>query len=271
MAMKVEIIVEHHIQRFVNKVVIITGGAGGIGLATAIRLAAEGAKIALVDITEEGLETAEAAILAKVPGAEVITCVADVSNEEHVKAYVKDTLDTFGSIDGFFNNAGIDGKRFPLPEYTPEEFERVMSINSTGVFLGLKHVLEHMDKQGSGAIVNTASIGGIRGWSSQYGYIASKHAVVGMTRAAAAEFAGKGVQINAVAPGGIKTPMAADAMEMLNPEDPAAAEREFTSRIPARRMGMPEEVAGAVAFLLSEDASFINGQILLVDGGQTCQ
>lgn len=146
-----------------------------------------------------------------------------------------------------------------------------MTINSTGVFLGLKHVLEQMEKQGSGAIVNTASIGGILGWSSQYGYIASKHAVVGMTRAAAAEFACKGLQINAIAPGGIKTPMAADAMAKLNPEDPSAAERQFASRIPARRMGTPEEIAGAVAFLLSEDAAFINGHILLVDGGQTCQ
>lgn len=261
----------HHIQRFVDKAVIITGGAGGIGLTTAVRLASEGTKIALVDITEEGLEAAKRKILETVPDAEVITCVADVSKEEDVKAYVADTLEAFGSIDGFFNNAGIDGKRFPLPEYTPEEFERVMTINSTGVFLGLKHVLEQMEKQGSGAIVNTASIGGILGWSSQYGYIASKHAVVGMTRAAAAEFACKGLQINAVAPGGIKTPMAADAMKKLNPDDPEAAERQFASRIPARRMGTPEEIAGAVAFLLSKDAAFINGHILLVDGGQTCQ
>ncbi|MDO5701491.1 MAG: glucose 1-dehydrogenase [Bowdeniella nasicola] len=260
-----------HIHRFDNKAVIITGGAGGIGLYTAIRLASEGAKVALVDVAEEGLKKAKKQLLESVSGAEVITCVADVSNEDDVKAYVAATLEAFGSIDGFFNNAGIDGKRFPLPEYTPEEFERVMTINSTGVFLGLKHVLEQMEKQGSGAIVNTASIGGILGWSSQYGYIASKHAVVGMTRAAAAEFACKGLHINAVAPGGIKTPMAADAMRKLNPEDPEAAERQFAAGIPAGRMGTPDEIAGVVAFLLSEDAAFINGQILVVDGGQTCQ
>lgn len=261
----------HHNQRFTDKAIIITGGAGGIGIATAIRLASEGAKIALVDLAEDGLQKAKEELLSAVPDTQVITCVADVSNEEDVKAYVADTIKAFGSIDGFFNNAGIDGKRFPLPQYTPQEFERVMTINSTGVFLGLKHVLEQMEKQGSGAIVNTASIGGILGWSSQYGYIASKHAVVGMTRAAAAEFACKGLQINAVAPGGIKTPMAADAMRQLNPEDPSAAERQFAARIPARRMGTPEEIAGAVAFLLSEDAAYINGQILLVDGGKTCQ
>ncbi|MDO5722661.1 MAG: glucose 1-dehydrogenase [Actinomycetaceae bacterium] len=261
----------HHIYRFEDKAVIITGGAGGIGLSTAIRLAEEGAKITLVDISEEGLAKAKQQLLEEVPGAEVLTCVADVSNEDDVKAYVAATVEAYGAIDGFFNNAGIDGKRFPLPDYTPEEFERVMTINSTGVFLGLKHVLEQMAKQGRGAIVNTASIGGILGWSSQYGYIASKHAVVGMTRAAAAEFACKGLQINAVAPGGIKTPMAADAMRQLNPDDPSAAERQFAARIPAKRMGTPEELAGAVAFLLSEDAAFINGHILLVDGGQTCQ
>ncbi|MGQ4537620.1 glucose 1-dehydrogenase [Dermabacteraceae bacterium P7074] len=258
-------------KRFEGKAVVITGGAGGIGLSTALRLASEGAKLTLVDISEDGLATAKQQVLENSPQAEVLTYAADVSNEEHVKGYVSATLEAYGSIDGFFNNAGIDGKRFPMDDYTAEEFERVMKINSTGVFLGLKHVLAQMEKQGSGAVVNTASIGGLRGWSSQYGYIASKHAVVGMTQAAAVEFAAKGIQVNAVAPGGIKTPMAAEAMAKLNPEDPAAAERQFTARVPAKRMGTPEEIAGAVAFLLSEDAGFINGHVLLVDGGQTCQ
>ncbi|MDO5746697.1 MAG: glucose 1-dehydrogenase [Actinomycetaceae bacterium] len=256
-------------RRFEGKAIIITGAAGGIGLSTAIRLAQEGAGLTLVDINDKALDQAKNTLLKQVPDAGVIvTCAANVADEKEVINYVTTSVKKFGKIDGFFNNAGIDGKRMPLEDYSVEEFDRVMAINASGVFYGLKYVVEQMKKQGFGSIVNTASIGGLRGWGHQYGYVTSKHAVIGLTKATAVEFGPNNITVNAIAPGGIKTPMAEEAMRRLNPDDPEAAEREFAAAVPAKRMGTPEEIAAAVAFLLSEEASFINGHVLVVDGGQ---
>lgn len=262
---------EQHTRRFDDKVVIVTGGAGGIGEATLARLVREGAAVTIVDLTQDALDAAKSRVLEAHPDARILTCAADVSNEGDVACYVKATLDEFGYIDGFFNNAGIDGARTDLGSFSRDDFDKVLAINVTGVFLGLKHVLPVMKERGSGAVVNTASIGGVIGWARQYGYVASKHAVLGLTKGAASEFGPAGIRVNAIAPGGIKTPMAAHAMARLNPDDPDAAERQFASGIPLGRMGHPNEVAGTVAFLLSADAGFINGHTLVVDGGQTVQ
>ena len=185
---------------FTDKVVLITGGGSGLGRATALAVAAEGAKLALVDVSEKGLAETQSAVLAVAPAAELILITADVSDEAQVAAYVAKTVETFGRIDGFFNNAGIEGKQNPTEVYNSDEFAKVLSINLSGVFFGLKHVLAVMKTQNSGHVVNTASVGGIRGIGNQSGYAAAKHGVVGLTRNSAVEYGEFGITINAVAP-----------------------------------------------------------------------
>lgn len=261
----------YDMRRFVDKTVIITGAAGGIGLAAAERLAAEGANLTLVDMTGDGLARAKEKILVNHPETKILLVEADVTKEYQVRAYVDKTVGEFGAIDGFFNNAGIDGGQYPLADYTKDLFDKVVDINLDGVFLGLKYVLQQMVAQGHGRVVNTASIGGLMGWPHQYGYVASKHAVAGLTKATAGEMGPKGITINAIAPGGVKTAMAIEAMRTINPEHPEEAEAAFAARVPLKRMALPEEIAAVAAFLLSEDASYINAQIIAVDGGQISQ
>ncbi len=193
--------------RFTDRVVLITGGGSGLGRATAVRLATEGAALSLVDVSAEGLEATKTAVLDAAPEAQVITTVADVSDEAQVEAYVAATTERFGRIDGFFNNAGIEGKQNPTESFTAAEFDKVVSINLRGVFLGLEKVLGVMREQGSGMVVNTASVGGIRGIGNQSGYAAAKHGVVGLTRNSAVEYGQYGIRVNAIAPGAIWTPM----------------------------------------------------------------
>ncbi|XYX71402.1 SDR family NAD(P)-dependent oxidoreductase [Clavibacter nebraskensis] len=168
--------------RFTDKVVLITGGGSGLGRAAAVRLAAEGARLALVDISEGGLAATAEAVRAASPDAEILTVLADVSQESDVEVYVGQTVERFGRIDGFFNNAGIEGRQNLSEDFTAAEFDRVVAINLRGVFLGLEKVLAVMRGQGSGMVVNTASVGGIRGVGNQSGYAAAKHGVVGLTR-----------------------------------------------------------------------------------------
>ncbi|WP_417365619.1 glucose 1-dehydrogenase [Glutamicibacter arilaitensis] len=256
-------------QRFEGKSVIVTGAGSGLGRASALQLAAEGAKLTLVDLNETGLQETESEIRAVVPEAEIQLVTANVANEDEVIAYVARAKETFGSIDGFFNNAGIEGKQNLTEEFGAEEFNKVVSINLNGVFFGMQHVLKVMREQGSGAIVNTASVGGIRGVGNQSGYAASKHGVVGLTRNSAIEYGQYGVQINAIAPGAIMTPMVEGSLKQIDPENWESVGQAFVEPNPMKRFGKPEEVAKLVAFLLSGDSGFINAAVIPIDGGQS--
>jgi len=186
-----------------------------------------------------------------------------------VKSYVEETVRAFGRIDGLYNNAGIEGRQAGITEYDLSVFKKVIEINLMGVYYGLRHVLPVMQKQGYGRIVNVASVGGIRGVLNQMPYVASKHAVTGMTKNAALEFGRYGILTNAIAPGAILTPMVAEAFKQVNPQDPKAAETEYAQRNPTRRLGQPAEVAKVVAFLLSRENGYVSGQTIAIDGGES--
>lgn len=254
---------------FDGKSIIITGAAMGLGLATAKTVAERGANLTLVDYNEEALNKAKEEILGIAPNAKILTITADVSNEDAVKNYVDKTVSEYGKIDGFYNNAGIEGKQAPITEYDIEVFKKVIDINLMGVYYGLKYVIPAMQKNGGGKIVNVASVGGIRGVINQMPYVASKHAVSGMTKNAAIEYGKENIFTNAIAPGAILTPMVAEAFKQVNAADPAAAEKEYAQRNPTRRLGKPEEVGKLVAFLLSDDCQYVNGQTIAIDGGES--
>ncbi|MGE7661255.1 SDR family oxidoreductase [Peribacillus sp. NPDC097197] len=255
--------------RFDDKVVLITGAGSGLGQASALQVAKEGAKLSLVDVKSDSLETTEKLIHEAVPKAEVHLITADVSKEGDVKKYVDETVDRFGRIDSFFNNAGIEGKQNLTEDYGIDEFRRVVGVNLNGVFFGMKYVLEVMKKQKFGTIVNTASVGGIRGVGNQSGYAASKHGVVGLTRNSGIEYGQYGISIKAIAPGAIMTPMVEASLKQMGGENWEAAGKEFVSVNPMKRFGKPEEVGYLVAFLLSEQATFINAAVIPIDGGQS--
>lgn len=256
-------------KRFEGKVVVITGGAMGLGKATAVEIAREGGKLVLVDMNAEALEATKGELEAEFPGVEVLNVVANVADEAQVKGYVDAAVAKFGRIDGFYNNAGIEGRQAAMAEYDMDVFKRVIDVNLMGVYYGLRYVIPVMVAQGGGHIVNTASVGGLRGVINQAPYVASKHAVSGMTKQAAIEYATKGINVNAIAPGAIFTEMVAGAFKQIDPENPEAAAAAFASGNPTKRLGQPSEVGKVVAFLLSDDASYVNAQTLAIDGGQT--
>lgn len=254
---------------YTNKVIIITGGGSGLGRAAAVSIAKQGGKLVLVDMNKDGLEESKTEILAVASDTQIETVEANVTNEEDVKNYVNFTVEKFGKIDGFFNNAGIEGKQNLTENYATDEFEKVINVNLNGVFYGMKYVLKVMKEQGYGSIVNTASVGGIRGIGNQSGYAASKHGVVGLTRNSGIEYGEFGISINAIAPGAIMTPMVEGSLRQIGGEDWEAVGKEFVSVNPMKRFGKPEEVGNLVVFLLSDAAKFINASVIPIDGGQS--
>ncbi|MFA9189466.1 SDR family oxidoreductase [Flavobacterium sp. FBOR7N2.3] len=252
-----------------NEVMIITGAAMGLGYAAAEELAKKGANLVLVDYNEESLNKAVAQLEKKYSEIKIITVKADVSNEEDVKKYVAAAVKEFGRIDGLYNNAGIEGKQASITEYDIAIFKKVIDINLMGVYYGLRHVIPVMQKQKYGRIVNVASVGGIRGVINQMPYVASKHAVSGMTKNAAIEYGKDGILTNAIAPGAILTPMVAEAFKQVNPKDPKAAEEEYAKHNPTRALGDPKDVGKLVAFLISKDNGYVSGQTIAIDGGES--
>lgn len=252
--------------RFTDKVAIVTGGGGGIGRATALRLAGEGASIVAVDLPGDALTEAADAIEAA--GGTAIAVAADVTNAEEVAGYVEQASARFGGVDILFNNAGIEGVVTPLDVYPDDMFDQVLSVNVKGVWLGMKHVADAMRRRGGGVIINTASVAGLSGTPNLVAYGASKHAVVGMTKTAAIEFAPAGIRVNAVCPAPIETRMMRSIEAGAMPDDPESMKKVVTETLPLGRYGEPEEVAALVAFLASEDATYITGGIYPIDGGR---
>ncbi|WP_079506037.1 SDR family NAD(P)-dependent oxidoreductase [Mesobacillus jeotgali] len=255
--------------KFDGKVVVITGAAGGIGKATAKKLAEQGAKLALVDLNLEAVEQVVSEI--GLDDSRAIALQANVAKEEDVKAYVEATIEKFGRIDGFFNNAGIEGITANVEDYPTDTFDLVLNVNVKGAFLGLKYIVPVMKKQGAGSIVNTASGAGLIRSPGFVGYNSSKHAVIGMTKVVALEAAPFGVRVNVVAPGVINTRMMRQIEKNTVPEDAEGARKAFGSAVPMGRYGEAEEVANVAIFLLSDDASYVSQSIYTVDGGQINQ
>ncbi len=202
---------------------------------------------------------------------EVLTVVADVTKEEDVEKYVKETVDHFGKIDIFFNNAGIVGKTAPIVEQDVEEFDKVMNVNARGVFLGLKHVLKVMTKQGNGSIINTSSVAGLMAWEGISPYVASKHAVAGLTKIAALEGAPYGVRVNSIHPAPVETMMMRQLEAGYNPDDPDAAKKGVEQLIPLGRYADPQDIANLVLFLASDESEFISGAQYRIDGGMAAK
>ncbi len=248
-----------------GKVVLVTGGSTGIGRASSLVFAREGATVVVADINLAAGEGTACAI--RDSGGQAVFIAADVSKRGDVETLVNRAVGLYGRLDCAFNNAGIAGAiGSAVHDYSEDAWDRVMGINLKGVWLCLKYEIQQMLKQGGGAIVNTASIWGLVGAPGASAYVASKHGVVGLTRAAALEYATRGIRINAVNPGTIRTPIL-DPFIAADPE----FESMITARHPIGRIGMPEEVAEAVVWLCSDAASFVVGQNLPVDGGYTTQ
>jgi NAD(P)-dependent dehydrogenase (short-subunit alcohol dehydrogenase family) len=251
---------------FDGKVALVTGAGSGIGRASALAFAREGARVVVSDINPEGGAETVRAIEAVKGQARFVA--ADVSNEAQVEALMAGCLEAFGRLDFAHNNAGIAEPPTPMHDVEQSSFERVLSVNLIGVWLCLKHEARLMLRQGSGAIVNTASLAGLIGFPMHVAYSASKHAVVGITRTAALEYAQLGIRVNAVCPAFIQTPM----IEGLTDEGVPRMDLERLARMqPMGRLGTPEEVAESVVWLCSESASFITGIALPIDGGATAR
>jgi NAD(P)-dependent dehydrogenase (short-subunit alcohol dehydrogenase family) len=250
---------------FENKVALVTGAAMGIGLAAAKAFAEAGASVVLADCDEQAVIAAAKALAEK--GYKTLAIACDVSDDKQVEVMVQKTVSTFGSLDAAYNNAGVQNELAGAAKQTRDDFDRVTGINLRGVWSCMKYELQQMEKQGSGAIVNCSSIGGILGGAQRGTYHAAKHGVIGLTKSAALEYASKGIRINTVCPGLIDTPMSGRMI--------AAGQKEaldsMLKMVPVGRTGRPEEIANAVVWLCSDSASLVVGHTLVVDGGYNIQ
>ena len=246
---------------FSGKAALVTGAAAGMGLATAKAFAEAGAAVVLADFKEEAVKAEAQKLVAA--GHKAIGVRCDVSDDAQVAAMVDRTVDEFGRLDAAFNNAGVMARIAPTADSTREDWDRVIGINLRGVWSCMKHELRQMERQGSGAIVNNASVGALTGNPGIASYIASKHGVVGLTRTAALEYVRKGIRVNAVNPGLIDTQVARD---VVNGDEQAYAE--IAKHVPIGRAGRPEEIASAVLWLCN-GGSYVVGHALTVDGGMT--
>lgn len=241
---------------FTDKVILITGGFGGIGLATAKMFKECGAKVVIADINPETPKVAQK--------LEILGLVVDISNEEQVKNMVKTVVEYFGKLDFAYNNVGIHAPVLPIDELESKDFDRVIDVNLKGCFLCMKYELKEMKKHRTGAIVNCSSQSGIVGISGLSAYTASKHAIIGMSKCAALEYAREGIRINVLCPGTSDTPMVANAIKNA-PEHMA----KIIDEIPLGRTGKAEEIASAVLYMMSDNAKFMIGHSLVADGGFT--
>ncbi|MBV9456117.1 MAG: SDR family oxidoreductase [Bradyrhizobium sp.] len=252
--------------RLDGRVAVVTGAAGVIGSATIRLLAERGARIVAVDRRPAELEGAIKDLPAS---AEAVAITADVTEEDGVKDYVRAAVDRFGTIDVFYNNAGVEGEVKAIQDYPLEAFRKVLDVNVVGVFLGMKYVLPVMLKQNKGSIINTASIAGLVGSPHIAVYSASKHAVIGLTKSVAWECTGTGVRINCVCPGLIESRMLSAIFQGRAGGNRPYPMEKMVERVPARRLGQGAEVASIVAFLASDEASYVSGSAYTVDGGRT--
>lgn len=249
-------------KQFKDEVALVTGGSFGIGRATAFEFAKRGAKVVVVDWVEDE----ETIHLIKKVGGDAIFIKCDVSKEADVKKMIDIAINTFGRLDFAFNNAGIEGEQANTDLCTTENWDKTIGVNLKGIWLCMKHELPMMLKQGKGAIVNTASVAGLVGFTGLPAYVASKHGVVGLTKTTALEYVKQGIRVNAVCPGVIKTPM----VDRLTGKD-KVVEKQYVDMEPIGRMGLPEEVAEVVIWLCSDAASFVTGHAMPVDGGWIAQ
>jgi NAD(P)-dependent dehydrogenase (short-subunit alcohol dehydrogenase family) len=249
---------------FSGQVAVVTGGSSGMGLATAQAFAEAGAAVVLADVNEEALHAASDDLTGA--GHQALGVLCDVSQEDQVAALVHRTVTTFGRLDVAFNNAGIQAPPSDAADEPAETFDRVNAINLRGIWACMKHELAQMRTQGSGAIVNCSSLGGLVGLPGRAAYHASKHGVIGLTRSAALEYAPRGIRINAVCPGTIETPMVTDMIAKGELSVPEAVANQ-----PIGRLGRADEIAGAVLWLCSPGASLVVGVALPVDGGYTAR
>lgn len=245
-----------------NKTAFVTGAKNGIGLAAAQAFAKAGANVALIDI----IDASEEAEMLKKQGFEAVFIKADVSCESDVKSAVEKTVEIYGSLDAAFNNAGVQTPQLPMAQISDKDYDITVQVDLGGVWKCMKYEIEQMMKQGGGSIINTSSQGGVTGFPGQAAYIACKHAVIGLTRTAAIDYAKENIRVNAICPGAIKTPMAEELIKR-NPE----IEKELLRDIPMGRLGLPEEIAQAVLWLASPASSFLTGQPIIVDGGFTAR